>query len=166
MSSSSGVATSVSELLYPCYFTYFTLHCRTVRKVTSLENVDGQLISLRLHGTHLRRRSSIRVTVERAPGPRTRQSRVRGQLVVGRSLAARHPALAEVVRLCVGDVCQLTERDDADDRQGAAPDGSMPCSSAPVRHDDIRSLLFHFHTPTINRKHRRKTGRTATRPRF
>ena len=31
--SSSGVATSVSELLYPCYFTYFTLshHCGSSR---------------------------------------------------------------------------------------------------------------------------------------
>jgi len=28
VSSSSGVATSVSELLYPCYLLYFTLQCR------------------------------------------------------------------------------------------------------------------------------------------
>jgi len=28
VSSSSGVATSVSELLYPCYFIYFTLFYR------------------------------------------------------------------------------------------------------------------------------------------
>jgi len=50
---------------------------------------------------------SIRFAVQRVPGRRTVSSRISEQLAVRGSLAAGHPALAEVVRLGVADLCQV-----------------------------------------------------------